>query len=76
VKESTLRVYPDGDARAENEFSAQLASDVDFAKVGEAFGAYGKKLSDPAEVVPTIERALAEVRGGRSALIHATVTRL
>jgi acetolactate synthase-1/2/3 large subunit len=76
VKESTLRVYPDGDARAENEFAAQLAADVDFAKVGEAFGAYGKKLSDPGEVVATIERALKEVRGGRSAVVHATVTRL
>jgi acetolactate synthase I/II/III large subunit len=76
VKESTLRVYPDGDARTEDEFSAVLAADVDFSKVGEAFGAYGKKLTDPAEVVATIERALQEVRGGRSAVLHVCVTRL
>src|SRR5262249_34353176 len=76
VKESTLRVYPDGDARTEDEFAAVLADGVDFAKVGEAFGAYGKKLTDPAEVPATVERALQEVRGGRSAVLHATVTRL
>lgn len=76
VKESTLRVYPDGDARAANEFSAVLPDGVDFSKVGEAFGAYGKKLTDPAEVPATIERALQEVRGGRSAVVHACVTRL
>jgi hypothetical protein len=30
--------------------------DVDFAKVGEAFGAYGEKVSDPAQVPAAIER--------------------
>src|SRR5262245_23183136 len=76
VKESTLRVYPDGEAKAEDEFEAKLAMDVDFSKVGEAFGAYGEKVADPAEVPAAIERCLKEVRGGRSAILHACVTRL
>ena len=76
VKESTLRVYPDGEAKAEDEFEARLAMDVDFSKVGEAFGAYGEKVSDPAEVTAAVERCLKEVRGGRSAILHACVTRL
>jgi acetolactate synthase-1/2/3 large subunit len=76
VKESTLRVYPDGDAHSEGEFSAALATDVDFSKVGEAFGAYGEKLTDPAQVSGAIERCLKAVRGGRSALLHACVTKL
>ena len=59
VKESTLRVYPDGDARTEDDFSALLAADVDFSKVGEAFGAYGEKLTDPAQVPAAIERCAA-----------------
>src|SRR5262245_267923 len=42
VKESTLRVYPEGDARAGDLFEADLAPDVDFTKVGEAFGAHGE----------------------------------
>jgi acetolactate synthase-1/2/3 large subunit len=76
VKESTLRVYPDGDAKAEDSFVAELATDVDFAKVGEAFGAYGEKLTDPAEVPAVLDRCIAEVRGGRSAVLHVRVTRL
>src|SRR5262245_21226915 len=76
VKESTLRVYPDGEAKAEDEFEAALAMDVDFAKVGEAFGAYGEKVTDPAQVPAAIERCLKEVRGGRTAILHACVTRL
>jgi acetolactate synthase-1/2/3 large subunit len=76
VKESTLRVYPDGEAQAQNEFESNLAPDVDFAKVGEAFGAYGEKVTDPAQVPAAIERCLKEVRGGRTAILHACVTRL
>jgi acetolactate synthase-1/2/3 large subunit len=76
VKESTLRVYPDGDAKAEDSFVAELATDVDFAKLGEAFGAYGEKLTDPAKVPAALDRCLAEVRSGRSAVLHVRVTRL
>jgi acetolactate synthase I/II/III large subunit len=76
VKESTLRVYPDGDAKVEDEFAANLPSDVDFSKVGEAFGAYGEKVTDPAAVPAALDRAIKEVKGGRTAVLHVTVTRL
>jgi acetolactate synthase-1/2/3 large subunit len=76
VKESTLRVFPDGEAKAANEFEAELAADVDFAKVGEAFGAYGEKVRDPAEVPAALKRCVEAVRGGRAALLHARVTRI
>ena len=76
VKESTLRVFPDGQAKATKEFEAELAPDVDFARVGEAFGAYGEKVRDPAEVPAALKRCVDAVRGGRAALLHARVTRI
>ncbi len=76
VKQSTLRVFPDGEAHAADEFEAELASKVEFTKIGEAFGAYAEKVSDPADVPAAIARCAKEVRGGRSALLHARVTRL
>ena len=76
VKQSTLRVYPDGDAKDANEFEAELAPKVEFGKVAEAFGAYAEKLIDPAEAAAAIARCAKEVRGGRSALLHAKVTRM
>jgi len=76
VKESTLRVFPDGKAKATKEFEAELAPDVDFAKVGEAFGAYGEKVSDPAEVPAALARCVEAVRSGRAAVLHARVTRI
>ncbi len=76
VKESTLRVFPDGQAKSANAFEAELMPDVEFGKIGEAFGAYWEKVGDPAEVPAAIARCAKEVRGGRSAILHARVTRL
>jgi acetolactate synthase-1/2/3 large subunit len=76
VKESTLRVFPAGEAKAANAFEAELMPDVEFGKIGEAFGAYAEKLSDPADVPAALERCVGQVRAGRTALLHARVTRL
>jgi acetolactate synthase-1/2/3 large subunit len=73
VKEATLRVYPDGEAKASNEFNALLAPDVEFTKICEAAGGYGEKVTDPEAVPEAIQRCLAEVRGGRSALAHVRI---
>ena len=40
VKESTLRVFPQGEAKTNDKFRANLMPDADFSKVGEAFGAH------------------------------------
>ena len=76
VKQSTLRVYPDGDASIANEFEAELAPKVEFGKVAEAFGAYAEKVGDLADVPAAIARCAKEVRGGRAALLHVKVTRM
>jgi acetolactate synthase-1/2/3 large subunit len=76
VKQATLSVYPDGEATAAGEFEALLAPKVEFSKIGEAFGAHAEKVSDPAAVPEAIARCAAEVRRGRSALLHAAVTRI
>src|SRR5258706_1480664 len=68
VKEATLRVYPEGDAKATNEFNALLAPDIEFAKICEAAGGYGERVDDPEAVPAAIQGCLKEVRGGRSAL--------
>jgi acetolactate synthase-1/2/3 large subunit len=76
VKEATLRVYPAGEAKASSEFGAAFAPAMDFAKIAEAGGAHGELVSDPAGVEAAIARCLEAVRGGRSALLHAKVTKL
>ena len=73
VKESTLRMYPDGAAKSLDEFGARLAPDVEFAKICEAAGGYGEKLTDPDVVPAAIQRCLAAVRAGRPAVLHARI---
>lgn len=76
VKGATLRAYPDGQAKSKGLYQADLPRDMDFSKTVEAAGGYGEKLVDPAETSAAIARCLAQVRGGRSALLHACVTKL
>lgn len=76
VKAATLRVYPEGEAKAEGEFGATLSPHMDFARVAEASGAHGELVSDPAAVEAAIMRCLDAVRNGRSALLHAKVTKI
>jgi acetolactate synthase I/II/III large subunit len=76
VKQSTLRVFPEGEAKAANEFESQLAPKVHFTKVAEAFGAYAEEIGDPADVAAALARCVKEVRGGRAALLHTRVTKL
>jgi acetolactate synthase-1/2/3 large subunit len=73
VKEATLRMHPDGDARRLDAYQSQLPRGMAFAKIAEAAGAYGETLTEPSEVPAAIRRCLDEVRGGRSALLHAHI---
>jgi acetolactate synthase-1/2/3 large subunit len=76
VKEATLRVFPEGVAKATQAYEAHLAPDMNFAMVAQAAGAHGEWVSDPADVPAAIERCLAALARGQSALLQAKVTRL
>lgn len=76
VKESTLRMYPEGAAKAVDEFGARLAPDADFGKICEAAGGYGELLTEPDAAPAAIRRCLDAVRGGRPAVLHAKIPAL
>ena len=76
VKESTLRMYPQGEAKSTNQFASELGYSTDFAAIAEAAGAHGERLTDPEQVEAAIERCLAALDEGRSALLHVRITPL
>ena len=76
VKESTLRMYPQGEAKSTNQFASDLGYSTDFAAIAEAAGAHGERLVDPAQVEAAIARCLAALNAGRSALLHVRITPL
>jgi acetolactate synthase-1/2/3 large subunit len=76
VKESTLRVFPGGEAKATDQFQAGLLPNAEFSKIGEAFGAHAEKVVNPDDVPAALKRCVDAVRGGRAALLHVRVTKL
>ncbi|VCU71454.1 Acetolactate synthase isozyme 3 large subunit [Pigmentiphaga humi] len=76
VKESTLRVYPEGDAREQDEFAANFTANADFSKAAEVHGAHGEILSDPGKVCEVLDRCIGIVESGRTALVHVKLGRI
>lgn len=76
VKGSTLRVYPKGAAAQSDHFNARLGDERRFEQVAQAFGAFGASVDDPAEVDGVIQRCLAALDSGQSAVLAAKVTPL
>lgn len=74
VKEAVLRIYPDGAAAQANEYQSRLQGSVrQFEQVGQAFGAYGECLRDPAQADAAIARCLQALDQGRSAVLNVQV---
>jgi acetolactate synthase-1/2/3 large subunit len=44
--------------------------EIEFDKLGQAMGAHGERVSDPAQLKPALQRALAS---GRCAVVHVDV---
>jgi acetolactate synthase-1/2/3 large subunit len=74
VRDATLRVYPKGTALERDAFQSRLPKGMDFSKLAAVSGAYGECLADPADTGAAIERCLAALKEGRSALLHVKVT--
>jgi len=81
VKASTLRVYPDGVARQNDNFQSRLDgrrndSQRRFEDVARAFGAHGERATTADELEPAIRRCLAAVEAGQAAVLTVRVTPL
>ncbi len=73
VKEATLRMYPEGMAKDMADFQALLTPDVQFAKIVEATGGHGETVVEPDDVTGAIQRCMAAVKSGRSAVMHVRI---
>jgi len=77
VKEAVLRVYPEGGAKAAENYQSRLEGQQRrFEQVAQAFGAHGEYVADPAELEGAISRAMTAVDGGQAAVLNVQVTPL
>ena len=64
------KYFPSGYAlRENNKYGRVIEPTPDYAALAPAFGAHGECVSEPVQLAPAIERAIAEVKQGRLALL-------
>jgi acetolactate synthase-1/2/3 large subunit len=67
-------MYPEGAAvRRDDWYGVHINPAPDYARLAEAFGGYGEKLEDPAGIRAAVERCLAKVKSGRTALLDVVL---
>jgi len=71
VRQSTLDVYPDGNAAKANVMPlTELKPSPDFEKVIETCGGYGERVETPGDLMPALKRGLDAVRSGTPATLN------
>ena len=70
VEQSTIDVYPDGEAAAIDTVPlTQFGYSPDYAGIASACGAYGETVTDPAKLEDALRRGLEHNKKGQAALI-------
>ncbi len=70
------REYPDGvAAKTGYKYGVDLSAQPDAAAVASAAGAAGFTVATTPELAPTLEKAIATVRGGQTAVVNVHLTR-
>jgi acetolactate synthase-1/2/3 large subunit len=76
MRHNHVRSYPDGAAARSGHFlGVDLSAQPDAAAVATAAGAAGFTASTTAQLAPALEKAVAAVRGGQSAVVNVLLTR-
>jgi len=76
MRHNHRRVYPDGAAaRTGYQLGVDLSAQPDAAAVAAAAGAAGVTVAATRELVPALEKAVATVRGGQSAVVNVVLSK-
>ena len=75
MKGSHLDFYPQGVAASTGIFHGVNISGPDYSTLIQPFGGYGERVEDPADVKSALERALAAVNSGQTALLDVVLSR-
>lgn len=74
AQEPIRTLFPGGAVdRADDGVVTKIAPRPDYAKAADAAGALGFRLERPEEVLDVLRRAVDEVRGGRSVVVHVVL---
>jgi acetolactate synthase-1/2/3 large subunit len=76
MRHNHVRAYPEGAAVSSGHFSGvDLSAQPDAAAVATAAGAAGFTVRTTAQLAPALDKAIATVRGGQSAVVNVLLTK-
>ncbi len=67
--------YPDGVAAKHDLFYGATIGGPDYAQLGAPFGCWGRKVEDPADLIPAIKDAHKANKDGRTAILNVVLSR-
>ena len=74
MRDEHLRYYPDGVAAEHDLFvGEQVGRLPDLSRLGDAFGCWGRQITDPRHLAPAIREACAALESGRTAILDVLV---
>ena len=74
MEAALLRFFPEGSAaRTGVHYGGPIAPETDYAGLARLYGGFGARVERPEQLRPAVEQAIAEVRGGRLAIVQLVV---
>jgi acetolactate synthase-1/2/3 large subunit len=76
-KTPVQQLFPDGVSQRTNQFpGTRIGEPVDYVALARSCHAYGEQVTEPGDLGAAIERGLAAVRSGRSAVLDVMLPRI
>lgn len=73
MKKEHRAFYPDGVSTANDLFYGHPVTDLDYEKIPDLFGGFGRRVDDPAELPAALKEGLAAIEDGRTAILNVSV---
>jgi acetolactate synthase-1/2/3 large subunit len=74
MRQNHLDYYPDGVAEQHKLFYGSKLGGPNHAELGAPFGCWGRRVENPADLVPAIREAHAATRDGRTAILNVVLS--
>jgi acetolactate synthase-1/2/3 large subunit len=75
MKKGHIHHYPDGAAENAHLYYGSRLDGLNYEELGSHFGFHGERVEQPAKLKPALQKALAQIRDGKTAILNVVLTR-
>jgi thiamine pyrophosphate-dependent acetolactate synthase large subunit-like protein len=73
MKRNHLGFYPEGTSAKANLFFGVTIEGIDYSEVAKPYGFYGRRVSDPTQLLDAVREGMNALERGRTAIIDVVV---